>query len=85
MGRIRARRDDLGWSRRELADRCADAGCPTLTENVLISMDFGRRDTVSVDELLAVATALDVHHEWLLFGGGPAAQRRKENRRGAHR
>src|SRR4249920_2956625 len=59
-GRVRQLREQHGWSARELADRCAEAGMPELTRDVITSLETGRRASVSVDELFVLALVLDV-------------------------
>lgn len=43
-----------------LADRCAEVGAPEVNRSVLANIESGRRDSVSVDELMILALALDV-------------------------
>ena len=59
--KIRSLRELLGWSRRELAERCG------LSENVIENIESGRPDAggdrrrdVTVDELMAIARGLDI-------------------------
>lgn len=63
--RIREARKARGWLAADLAARCADAGHPELTENVLENIESGRRDktgrrrrAVTVDELRVLADVL---------------------------
>jgi transcriptional regulator with XRE-family HTH domain len=65
--RIHALRLRRGWSARDLAERCAELGANQLTAAVIANIETGRRDAngrrrrdVSVDELLALAQALEV-------------------------
>ena len=65
--RIREIRGRRGWTARQLADRCADAGAPELTASVIANIETGRRDTegrrrrdVTIDELMALAYVLEV-------------------------
>jgi len=71
--RIREVRKRRGWSVQQLAERCASLGAPELTRAVLANIESGRPDTrgqrrrtVSVDELLALALALDTAPVFLL-------------------
>ena len=65
---VKALRRARGWSARELARHCAEAGAPDLTLSVLNNIETGRPDPktgerrrrVTVEELLALARALDV-------------------------
>jgi transcriptional regulator with XRE-family HTH domain len=56
LKRIRRRRD---LTAPDLAARCAQLGAAEVTENVIRNIETGRR-TVSVDQLAALALALDV-------------------------
>jgi transcriptional regulator with XRE-family HTH domain len=65
--RVKEVRKRRGWNNAALAAECAKAGAAQLTENVLENIEHGRRDkagrrrrTVSVDELLTLAIALNV-------------------------
>jgi transcriptional regulator with XRE-family HTH domain len=60
MARVRAERDERGWSAQELADRCQAAGCTTLTRVVISALENGRRDSVNVNELMVFADVLEV-------------------------
>jgi hypothetical protein len=63
-------------SAQRLADRCAELGYP-VPRNVIANLESGRKDSVSVAELLVVAEALEVPPVLLLFPVGRA--------HGAHR
>lgn len=54
------RRARGGLSAEQLAQRCADLGMPSLNRSVIANLENGRRDFVTVDELLVLALALDV-------------------------
>jgi transcriptional regulator with XRE-family HTH domain len=60
---VRKRR---GWQPADLASRCAELGADGLTEDVIENIESGRRSggkrrrAVTVDELLALALALNV-------------------------
>ena len=65
--RIRETRRRRGWTARQLADRCAEAGAPELTVSVIANIETGRRDAeghrrrdVTIDEALALAYVLEV-------------------------
>lgn len=49
-----------GWPAKQIANRCADAGMPELSDVVITNIETGRRSAVSVDELFCLAWALDV-------------------------
>jgi transcriptional regulator with XRE-family HTH domain len=68
---IRKRR---GWSAAKLAEECAKAGFPQLTESVIANIESGRPDehgkrrrAMTVDELWAFARTLDVSLASLLW------------------
>lgn len=56
---IRRYRKRRGMSTRALAERCAELGL-TIPQPVLSNLELGRRESVSVAELLVLAAALDV-------------------------
>jgi len=58
--RVRELRTRHGWSAQALADRCADAGMPHLVRDVLANLEAGRRETVTIDEVMVLAYVLDV-------------------------
>jgi transcriptional regulator with XRE-family HTH domain len=65
--RVKEIRQSRGWTAKELADRCAEAGAPEITVAVIANMETGRRDAegrrrrdVTIDETLALAYALEV-------------------------
>lgn len=66
--RIREVRRRRGWTAANLAERCAEIGAAEITASVVNDLETGRRDkrtgrrrrNVSVDEVLALAYALDV-------------------------
>ncbi len=72
--RVRELRKRRDWSVRQLADRCAELGISTLTENALENIERGRSSkalrqgrAVTADELVALAYALDVAPTALLL------------------
>lgn len=81
--RVREIRDSRGWTAAVLAERCAKVGAPHLTKPVITNIEGGRpgkdgirRREVTVDEMLALALALEVP-PFLLFvplGQGDALQ-----------
>lgn len=73
---VRRLRTERGMSAKQLAERCAELGVPDLERNVIANLENGRRRAVSVDELLALAVALDTSPVVLMFDFGvhdPAA------------
>ncbi len=58
--RVRELRTRHGWSAQALADRCADAGMPHLVRDVLANLEAGRRESVTIDEVMVLAYVLDV-------------------------
>lgn len=71
--RVAEARKRRGWSGGQLAAQCAKAGVSHLTKAVLANIESGRPDSegrrrreVSVDELLALASVLDVAPLYLM-------------------
>jgi transcriptional regulator with XRE-family HTH domain len=71
--RIQTARRLRGWTAKDLAARCADLGDPQLTAAVIANIETGRRDSngqrrreVTIDELFAIARALDIEPASLL-------------------
>lgn len=66
--RVREVRRRHGWTAAQLAERCAEIGAPEITSSVVTDLETGRRDkttgrrrrSITVDELLVLACALDV-------------------------
>ena len=58
--RVKALRRQLRLSAREVAERCAAAGAPSLTRSTIAKIESGVRQSVTVDELAALAQALGV-------------------------
>jgi transcriptional regulator with XRE-family HTH domain len=65
--RVREVRRRRGWSAARLAEQCARVGAPHLTESVIANIESGRPDEqgrrrreVSVDEVIALALALEI-------------------------
>lgn len=65
IGQIRQR---LGWTRQQLADRCAAIGAPYITAAVITDLETRRRSTrkITVDEWLILAKVLDVPPVFLI-------------------
>jgi transcriptional regulator with XRE-family HTH domain len=55
---VRQLRRHLGWSARELGERCAATGLATFDRDAVASLETGRRQDVTVDQLVALAAAL---------------------------
>lgn len=78
---IRETRKGCGWKPADLAARCAELGAAGITENVIENIESGRRGPggerrrdVTVDELLALAYALDIAPVHLITGLDDEAQ-----------
>jgi 8-oxo-dGTP pyrophosphatase MutT (NUDIX family)/transcriptional regulator with XRE-family HTH domain len=64
--RIKTLRARRGWTARQLAERCVEIGAPELSAAVIANIETGRRGEdgrrrrdVTIDEVLALALALD--------------------------
>ena len=68
--RVAAARREQRISAQRLASRCAELGLPTFTRQVVAFMENGRRESVSVAELLVLAAALEVPPVELVFPFG---------------
>jgi transcriptional regulator with XRE-family HTH domain len=64
--RVLALRDERGWSMQQLADRCAEAGMPSLKRSVLVNLQVGRRPYVTLSELMVLAQVFAVEPAALL-------------------
>jgi hypothetical protein len=78
--RVREARKARGWLTGDLAARCAELGCPELTENVIENIESGRRDRtgrrrreVTVDELRVLSDALHFSPADVLGGLPPGS------------
>lgn len=60
IARLRAARRTRGWSTQRLAEQCAELGMAELDRSRIASIETGRRHRLGVDELLIMATALDL-------------------------
>ncbi len=58
--RVRELRDKRRLSAQALADRCEQLGWPTLDRTVIANLENGRRRSITIDELMVLALALDV-------------------------
>ena len=64
VGRIRRLRDERGWSARELAERCAELGMPSLTRGTIAKIESYRRG-LEMEEAAVIAAAFGVTIEQL--------------------
>jgi transcriptional regulator with XRE-family HTH domain len=71
--RIREIRGARGLSASALANRLADLGRPELNRSVIANIENGRRDAISLEELVAFALALDVAPLDLVTPAGESA------------
>jgi transcriptional regulator with XRE-family HTH domain len=58
--RVRKLRAELGWSAQRLADECARAGFDSLTRGTIAKIESGVRQSVTADEVTALARVLGV-------------------------
>jgi transcriptional regulator with XRE-family HTH domain len=65
-GEVRRYRQERHMSGQQLADRCAELGMP-IARAVLANLESGRRDSVSMAEILVLARALRVPPVLLVF------------------
>lgn len=72
-GEVRRHRLARDLSAQQLADRCAELGHP-IPRSVLANLESGRRETITVPELLVLARALEVPPVLLLFPLGRVEQ-----------
>ena len=70
--RVAQRRKDLGLSAPDLAGRCEALGMPSFTRQVIMRLEHGRREAVSVAELAVLAAALEIAPLLLLYPVGQA-------------
>ncbi|MFF2727585.1 helix-turn-helix domain-containing protein [Streptomyces sp. NPDC058008] len=68
-GEVRRRRKELRMSAQDLADRCAEIGHP-IPRNVIANMESGRRATLPLVDVMALAMALDTHPICLIYPVG---------------
>lgn len=66
---IRRHRKRCGLSAQDLADECAELGYP-IARQVITNLEIGRRDTVTVAELIVLGNALGVPPSLLVFPVG---------------
>lgn len=67
---VRQARDRRGWSGEQLAERCGEAGMPTLDRSTIANIETGRRRRIGIDEWLVLAQVLDVAPIHLLLPRG---------------
>ncbi len=58
--RVRQYRQWRGWSARELAERCQQAGLEKWNREIIANLERGKRGIVSIDEVLVLAYVLGV-------------------------
>jgi transcriptional regulator with XRE-family HTH domain len=59
-GRIRRMRLQRGWTAQQLADRCARAGARSLTRSAIAKIESGIRQSVTADEVAALAHVFEM-------------------------
>ena len=64
---VREARDRRGWTAQQLADKCTEAGMPSLDRSTVANIETGRRRRIGVDELLTLAYVLDAAPVHLLL------------------
>lgn len=64
--RIRLRRTQWGWSAQKLADAAAEAGTSSLTRDAIAKIESGARQSVTADEITALARVLHLSPTELL-------------------
>jgi transcriptional regulator with XRE-family HTH domain len=72
VARLRGLRRQRGLSAREIAERCAEAGVPSLSRSTIAKIESGVRNFVTVEEIGALAAALGVRPADLLSPVSPA-------------
>jgi len=63
---VKARRKELGWTARELSERCAEVG-HKIPRSVIANLENGRREGIPVHQLAVLARALVTSPVELLF------------------
>ena len=58
--RVAELRKKKGWSAAKLAEACADQGMPKLNRPVISNIESGRRQGVTLEEMMVLAVVLDV-------------------------
>lgn len=58
--RIRSLRDGRGMSAAQLAKLCQEAGAEHLDRSIIANIENGRRQSISIEEVLVLALVLDV-------------------------
>ncbi|MFC8704683.1 helix-turn-helix domain-containing protein [Streptomyces anulatus] len=64
--RVRSRRRELKMSAQQLADECARLGAP-MQRSVIANFENGRRTTIAMTEIIALAAALRISPIYLMF------------------
>lgn len=64
--RVARRRRDLGISQTGLSERCAELGHP-IPRNTVVGLETGRRETLTLGELVIIGAALEVAPALLAF------------------
>lgn len=65
IGNVRVLRKARGWSAQELTNRMTASGC-TMKRTVLVNLENGRRDNVTIDELWTFSELFGVPVEQLV-------------------
>jgi transcriptional regulator with XRE-family HTH domain len=73
--RIRAARTARRWSAQRLAAECASGGMPSLTRSTIAKIESGVRQSITADELVVLARALEVSPESLMSPAVPGEPR----------
>jgi transcriptional regulator with XRE-family HTH domain len=72
--RIRKRRDELGLTQAELADRCGWSTADNSRQNRISMYENSKRATrIKLEDIEKLATALEVSPIWILFNGAYSA------------
>src|SRR5690349_17710062 len=66
---VRRRRKELGWSAKELADKCEEIG-HLIPRNVIANMESGRRSNLPLVDVMVLAEALNTPPVCLLYPVG---------------
>jgi transcriptional regulator with XRE-family HTH domain len=78
VSRMRMLRERRGLTCEELAALMTTAGTHT-TRNIITNLEAGRKNYLSVDDVVAASVALGVNLEYLLFGHGASCENCKDN------
>ncbi|MFC5245925.1 helix-turn-helix domain-containing protein [Streptomyces nigrescens] len=66
---VRRRRKELGWSAKDLADKCEEIGHP-IPRNVIANMESGRRSNLPLVDVMVLAKALNTPPICLIYPVG---------------